>query len=288
MLEVKWMKIWHQSLTTIDRVPAYRNTIIKHIQKVARPGVEVVLHGMDEETYPTHYPSHFITHSYLQDLHREQFVRAALIAEKAGYDAMFIATIPDVGLFEARTLVDIPVIGYGQASFHVASMLGDRIGVVNFITPLADKIRQNAERYGLANKLGPIVPFEVGFDGILAGFENPDPVIAAFEKAAKKAIDNGADVIVPGEGPMNIFLATHGISRIDDVPIVDSFAAGIKMCEALSDLRTKSGVSITRKGFYYEKPPKEAVERLREMYGNDPNPSIEKDRGIPVQSTIHP
>ena len=45
-----------------------------------------------------------------------------------------------------------------------------------------------------------------------------------FKKAAEKAISEGADVIVPGEGPMNVFLATHGISRIGDVPVIDSFA----------------------------------------------------------------
>ena len=147
------MKIWHQSLTSINRVPQYRDAIMNHVSRVARPDVEVVLHGMQEETYPTHYPGHFITHSYLQNLHREQFVRAALMAEAAGYDAMFIGTIPDVGLLEARTLVDIPVVGYGQASFHMASMLGDCIGVVNFLTPLADELRQNAARYGLGGKL---------------------------------------------------------------------------------------------------------------------------------------
>ncbi|MFC3041812.1 aspartate/glutamate racemase family protein [Virgibacillus xinjiangensis] len=280
------MKIWHQSLTTIDRVPAYRDAILKHIDKIARPDVEVVMHGMDEETYPTHYPGHFITHSYLQNLHREQFVQAALIAEQAGYDAMFIATIPDVGLMEARTLVDIPVIGYGQASFHMASMLGDKIGIVNFLRPLAEELQANAERYGLGGKLGPIVPLESGFDDVLAGFEDPEPIIASFQASAEQAIAEGADVIVPGEGPMNVFLATHGISRIGDVPVVDSFASGIKMCESLADLRKNSGVYMTRKGYFHAKPPAEAVERLREMYGFDGRPSVEKDKGLAVRETL--
>ncbi len=274
------MKIWHQSLTSINRVPQYRDAIINHVSRVARPGVEVVLHGMSEETYPTHYPGHFITYSYLQNLHREQFVRAALIAEKAGYDAMFIATIPDVGLLEARTLVDIPVVGYGQASFHMASMLGDNIGVVNFLGPLADELRQNAARYGLGSKLGPIVQTEVGFDQVLAGFKDPEPVINSFKKAAETAIAEGADVIVPGEGPMNVFLATHGISRIGDVPVIDSFAAGIKMCESLVDLRKNSGVYMTRRGYFNAKPPAEAVERLRELYRLEPSPDPKDDRGI--------
>ena len=277
------MKIWHQSLTSIEEVIPYRDAVIKHIDRVARPGVEVVLHGMSKGTYPSQYPGHFITYSYLQNLHREQFVRAALMAESAGYDAMFIGTIPDVGLLEARTLVDIPVVGYGQASFHMASMLGDRIGVVNFLGPLADELRQNAERYGLGGKLGPIVQTEIGFNDILGGFENPEPVIEAFEKAAQKAISEGADVIVPGEGPMNVFLATHGVSRIGDVPIVDSFASGIKMCEALVDLKENSGVYMTRRGYYNAKPPAEAVARLRELYRLEPVPDPKNDHGLPVR-----
>ena len=60
---------------------------------------------------------------------------------------------------------------------------------------------------------------------VLAGFNDPEPVIDSFKKAAEKAIAQGADVIVPGEGPMNVFLATQGISRIGDVPVVDSFGS---------------------------------------------------------------
>ncbi|MEI4771788.1 aspartate/glutamate racemase family protein [Psychrobacillus sp. FJAT-51614] len=279
------MKIWHQSLTSIENIPQYRDAVINHIKKVARPDVEVVLHGMSNETYPTQYPGHFITYNYLQSLHKEQFIKNALIAEKAGYDCMFIGTIPDVGLFEARTLVDIPVIGYGQASFHVASILGDRIGIVNFLEPLADQLISNIERYGLGSKLGPIVQTNIGFYDILEGYSDPDPVIAAFISASEKAIELGADVIVPGEGPMNVFLATHGISRIGDVPIIDSFAAGIKLCETLYDLKKNSGVTITRKGFFNARPPEEAVEKLREFYNLQSDLHAGLDYGISVKST---
>ncbi|RUL55042.1 aspartate/glutamate racemase family protein [Lysinibacillus antri] len=280
------MKIWHQSLTSIEQVPQYRDAVIAHIQKVARPDVEVVLHGMSSETYPTDYPGHFITYSYLQNLHREQFIRNALIAESAGYDCMFIGTIPDVGLLEARSLVDIPVIGYGQASMHIASMLGDKIGIVNFLEPLQDQLRYNAGRYGLAQKLGPIVQTKVGFYDILGGFNNPEPVIDSFIESAKIVIEQGADVIIPGEGPMNVFLATHGISRIDDVPIVDSFAAGLKMCESLTDLKEKSGVTMTRKGYFNAKPPEEAVKKLRAFYGQESNIHEGLDFGLSVKSKV--
>lgn len=260
------MKIWHQSLTSIEEIPAYKTAVINHIVNVARPDVDVVLHGMSKETYPAQYPGHYITYNYLQSLHKEQFIRNALIAEKAGYDAVFMGTIPDVGLIEARAVVDIPVIGYGQASMHMASMLGNTIGIVNFLAPLADQLRFNAQQYGLSQKLGPIVQADIGFYDILEGFNNPQPVIDAFIKAAKEAIAQGADVIIPGEGPMNIFLATHHVHTIDGVPIIDSFGSGIKMCEALVDLKRTSGMGITRVGYFNEKPPAEAIEKLRAFY----------------------
>ena len=284
------MKIWHQSLTSIENVPQYRDAVIQHIQKVARPDVEVVIHGMSKETYPAAYPGHFITYAYLQNLHREQFIRNALIAESAGYDCMFIGTIPDVGLLEARTLVDIPVIGYGQASFHIASMLGDCIGIVNFLEPLKDQLKTKYSTLRFGEKLHPaIVQTDVGFYDILEGFSNPEPIIESFTKAANKAIELGADVIVPGEGPMNVFLATHGISRIGDVPIVDSFAAGIKMCESLTDLQKNSGVSITRKGYFNAKPPEEAVQKLRSFYKleSDINASLDWGLSIKGNSIVH-
>ena len=279
------MKIWHQSLTSIEDIPEYRNAVVNHIVKVARPDVDVVLHGMSKETYPAQYPGHYITYNYLQNLHKEQFIRNAMIAEKAGYDAVFIGTIPDVGLIEARSLVDIPVIGYGQASMHIASMLGTKIGIVNFLAPLADQLRFNAGQYGLAQKLGPIVQAEIGFYEILEAFSNPQPIIDKFMAAAREAIAQGADIIIPGEGPMNIFLATFNIHHVDDVPIVDSFGCGIKMCEMLVDLKNVSGMTMTRVGYYNEKPPADIVGKLRSHY-NLTNATADMDFGLSVRSAV--
>lgn len=279
------MKIWHQSLTSIEEIPAYRDAVIQHLKKVARPDVDVVLHGMTNDTYPEDYPGHYITYNYLQSLHKEQFIRNALIAEKAGYDAVFIGTIPDVGLIEARALVDIPVIGYGQASMHIASMLGSKIGIVNFLAPLADQLRFNAQQYGLAQKLGPIVQADVGFYEIMEGYANPQPIIDKFIEAAQKAIAQGADVLIPGEGPMNIFLATHHIHHVGNVPIVDSFGAGIKMCESLVDLQKVSGMTITRQGYFNEKPPVEIVEKLRAYY-HLKHVTADLDFGLSIRNTM--
>jgi hypothetical protein len=40
---------------------------------------------------------------------------------------------------------------------------------------------------------------------------------------------------------------------------------------------------MTRKGYFNAKPPVEAVERLREMYGLEPSPDPKNDNGISVK-----
>ena len=50
------MRIWHQSFTVLQDLPAYDDALKAHFKKVARPDTEIVMHGMAEGTYPTNYP----------------------------------------------------------------------------------------------------------------------------------------------------------------------------------------------------------------------------------------
>ncbi len=50
------MRIWHQSLTVIEDLPAYADRIRQHIATIVRPDTEVVLHGLLPGTYPANYP----------------------------------------------------------------------------------------------------------------------------------------------------------------------------------------------------------------------------------------
>ena len=63
---------------------------------------------------------------------------------------------------------------------------------------------------------------EAEFTDVMAAYADPAPLLEAFRAAARKAIADGANVIVPGEGPLNVFLADQGVSRVDDVPVLDS------------------------------------------------------------------
>jgi hypothetical protein len=80
-------------------------------------------------------------------------------------------------------------------------------------------------------------------------------------------IRDGVDVIIPGEAPLCALLARHGVNRVDDVPVVDSLGATIKMAETMVDLRRTCGMSPARRGYFVDKPPRDRVKELIALYG---------------------
>ena len=261
------MRVWHQSFTVLEDLPDYVHLLDEHVKHVTRPGTEVVLHGMRPGTYPSNYPGDHIRFSYLQRRHTQQFIDAAIQAEAEAYDAFYISTIPDVGFEDIRTLVDIPVVALGQASLLVAATLARRVGIINFIDALRPQLRRNAELYGLGGLLGPVLPLGLSFNDLLAGYEAPAPVIDTFRSVARRAIDDGAEVIIPGEVPLNVFLAHHQVSEVDGIPVLDSFAAGLKMCELRVDLARCSNLRPVRgAGLYHDRPAPELVSAVHDFY----------------------
>lgn len=261
------MRIWHQSFTVLDDVPHYRDALERHLGAVAAPGTEVTLHGMKPGTYPSDYPGTHIKYAYLSGLHKEQFVHAALRAQDEGYDAFLIATIPDTAYEECRTVVDIPVVSFGHTSVLMAATLGSTVGIVNFIGALEPQLRRNMRTYGLEAIVGPIRQVAAEFTDVMSAYAAPEGLLAAFRSAAREAIDAGATVIVPGEGPLNVFLADHGVSRVDDVPVLDSLGTLLQVAEMRARQYRLAGLVPSRHGFHHEQPPRDLIDRARAFYG---------------------
>lgn len=266
---MRQLRLWYQSLTDLSLLDAYERGLRQHARDVAGPDTFVDIHGVKSGTYESRYPGKRIQQVYLQSLHKEQFISAALTAESQGYDGMIIGTIPDLALEECRSVVDIPVVGFGEASFRIASMLGAVIGVVSFdIFHLEAQLRRNAERYGLASLLGPMTSAGVDFDDVVDELaqDSPGKVIDAVTVAARGLIDKGAQVIIPGPGPMNLLVAKHHLARIDDVPVIDSLRSSIEMCTVMARMK-HAGIYANRRGFYWARPSREQLDTARSVYG---------------------
>lgn len=256
------IRIWHQSFTVLSDLGAYDEALRAHFQRVARPGTDVVMHGMRPGTYRSNYPGDDIRHVGLQHLHSLQFLAAALEAEDEGFDAYAMSTLPDPSLREIRSLVRIPVLGYGESAMLTSCLLGSRFSILVFIGELSELLVDNARQYGLQQRLVGVADAGFRFGDVLKGFGDPQPLLERFHAAARGQIEAGAEVLIPGEAPLCVLLARHGVSSVDGVPVLDSLSCWIKHAEMLVDLRRQSGIERCQRGYFHEPPPRD---RLREI-----------------------
>jgi Asp/Glu/hydantoin racemase len=263
------MRIWHQSFTVLQDLGAYEKALREHFKRVARPDTEIVLHGMHPGTYRSNYPGEDIRHASLQYLHSMQFFAAALRAQEEGFDAYAISTLPEPGLREIRGLVGIPVVGYGESAMLTSCMLGQRFGVLLFIQEMGRLIEDNVRGHGLQERFAGVRDVGFRFKDVLAAYDDPTDLFRRFETAARDLIAHGADVIIPGEAPLCVLLAAHGVSSVDGVPVLDSLSAWIKSAEALVDLRVQSGVRGCSSGYFHEPPKAERLKELARFYHLD-------------------
>ena len=261
------MRIWHQSFTVLSDLGAYDAALRAHFQRVSRPDTEIVMHGMRPGTYTSNYPGTDIRHVALQHLHAAQFIEAGIQAERDGFDAYAISTLPDPALREIRSLLSIPVVGYGESAMLTSCLLGGRSAVLMFIADMAALIDDNARRYGLGERF--IGAWDVGFrfDDVLRGFAEPAPLIERFRAAARQAIARGAEVIIPGEAPLCVLLASQRVTEVDGVPVLDALASWIKCAEMLVDFRRQSGVERCQRGYFNARPEPARVAELLAFYG---------------------
>ena len=77
-------------------------------------------------------------------------------ANAANVKAIIIGCFDDTGLSAARALANCPVIGIGQAAYHLASLYGARFSVVTTLDVSVPVLSANVSQYGLDRNLGRI------------------------------------------------------------------------------------------------------------------------------------
>lgn len=260
------MKIWYQSLVDGGRVPSYFDGLAARARSVARPGVDVRFVSMPEGTYGPHAPADVVIYPYLASLHDQVILDHALRAEADGFDVFAIGSVQDPALEQARALVDIPVVGYGEAAMHFACLLGSRFVVIVFQSGFDQMMDLRVQRLGLAGRALPSMVMDATFADVGQGQLDPSRLVDRFCVTARTAIAHGAEVIIPGQLYLSEAIARAGVTRIDEAPIVDGLAATLKMAEAMADLK-RMGISVTRRGYTHARPPRELLEYTRTLYG---------------------
>ncbi|MGH7827188.1 MAG: aspartate/glutamate racemase family protein [Candidatus Binatia bacterium] len=162
------------------------------------------------------------------------FIESFKHAEREGYHAVVPLGTLDLGVDGGKSAVDIPVVGPIEAALHVASLIGDRFGLIVYHRRQLPFLRAIVRRYGMEDR---VVEFGV------SGFDLPDlakhhdEVVANFVSEAKRLIDLGAEVIIPmGISQCPVHIKPDFLQEQLGVPVVEAIGAPIRMAALLAGL----------------------------------------------------
>jgi len=164
-----------------------------------------------------------------------------LAAADSSVDAAIIAAFGDPGLFGARELFDIPVVGLAEAAMLTACMLGRRFSIVTFARALAPWYQECVTMHGLDARCAGIRTLDGTFESISnVQAEKEDMLVSLANRAVEQ---DDADVVILSGAPL-AGLADKVRDRIP-VPVVDPTAAAVRQAETLVTLKPRKATAGT-------------------------------------------
>jgi Asp/Glu/hydantoin racemase len=234
-------RIWAQGATSEAAHRNYLAALLPHMQSCVDPDFALTFH--------TTTPPVTTVHALTEFRFSREVIRGAIEAEKQGCDVFFMNHFQDVGLYEARAAVAIPVLGLGETTLLHACTMGRRLGLLAINPAFIPAHFDQVTRYGLQQRVAGIRTINANISDYMEAFASPEKKAALgaiFEREARRLLDDGADVIVPTGGiPMMLFAHEPG-ANIDGAPIVNGVTIVVKAAEMAVKLRKLGGIGASR------------------------------------------
>ena len=251
------IRIWYQSYVDYENGKIYWDRLREHLGQISDRETVIDVHGIT--------PHDSYAHAIVEFRCAREVICNAVTAQERGYDAFIVGHFQDAGLYEARSVVDIPVFGLGEASMLYGCTLGQHIGIVTINRRYIPWFGHQISKYGLERRVNGVhaMTFEPG--QILRAYEDThvqEEVVRLFNAQAEPLVAQGVDVILPGGGiPMLLFSSIMG-HNVAGAPVVNGIPIVVKLAEMAVKLRRLTGLGVSRVSDYV-KPPAEIIEEFR-------------------------
>jgi allantoin racemase len=184
-----------------------------------------------------------------------------LAGERDGYDGYVIACYGDPAVTACRELLDAPVVGIAEASFHMACLVAHRWSVITLLPRLRSVLGDLILRNGLERRCASIRSVSTG-----VGVAGPEVLEALLEEARRAVRQDGGEAILlgcAGLGPI-----AEQMRESLDVPVLEGVACAVTLVEALAGC----GLRTSKAGAFaapLAKPFHGATPNLSLLYAGD-------------------
>jgi allantoin racemase len=242
----------------------------ENLKAVARPDTEFSLESIAEV-----FPLPYTTYRYNAMKSVDGAVERIIRAEQEGFDAVVISCTFDPGLFEARGIVDIPVMGVMEASGMMAMMMGQMFSIVGPDQVATSVLRRTIDTYGFSQRCASVRHIDIVACNLYPDKTPTEEVLRRLVEVGRKCVEDGAEVLIPGCSIIgSLYTSAFGKDPVEviGVPVLDPQIAAFKMAEMMVDMRQKAGYpAVSRIGMWKKQPEKEYRE-IRRWLSEHPSP----------------
>ena len=153
---------------------------------------------------------------------------------ESDYDAIMINCFGDPCVEAIREIVNVPVLGPGETSMMIASLLGHKFSVVSPTKKTALQVESRVRALGIEQRFASAVGLDIA---VLDLERDVKKTVKAVVKASEKAVRDGAEVIALGCTGL-AYMADEIRKRLN-VPLIEPASLALKVAETLVDLRLK-------------------------------------------------
>jgi Asp/Glu/hydantoin racemase len=188
----------------------------------------------------------FAGNRYVTAINLVSVYHQAVQAERQGFDGAIITCVFDPALAETRRAVGIPVVGLCEATLTMASLVGQRFGLISPTPMLTDPLLATVASYGMTDRLAGVRTMSIPWSQQELAYLGSRDVIEDFQGVARELVKEGADVLVPLCGLLSPLLRMApgaedkypgGLVEVDGVPVADVMGSAVALLRALYALK---------------------------------------------------
>lgn len=213
-------------------VDVFVEEAIQEFKHYVSDAVEVEVRNLD-------YGPASVEGEYDEALCVPNLLEKAIEGEKEGCDGIISLCFGDPGVKPAREVVNIPVVGAGEASMLYASLLARSFSVVTVLPNVVPMIENISKKLGLHSKLASVRYVNIP---VLELVDKKKMEDSLFEEMVRAIQEDKAHALVLGcTGMMGVATTLHEKLKDHgyDVPVIDPSFASTKMLESLIAMNVK-------------------------------------------------
>ena len=175
----------------------------------------------------------------IEGFYDEAFCIPGLVEEiekHSDADSYIIACFDDTGLEVIRSITEKPVIGIGEAAYHIATMVAGNFTVITTLSRSIRPLTHNLKKYGLFENCVKVTAIEVPvLDLENISKENLDKLDKGIQDTKKN--DNAEAIILGCAGMADL---AKNLETKHKLPVIEGVSSAIVLAESLVKLKIKT------------------------------------------------